>query len=117
MGASAGRDYAILEQEQAVLFCGKAQAELQRLGLQDPRRIQAEYHRVTSPARHQALQRAALDAAEAKDQDEEESSPEIDSLKHQIDRLMHIKSGSVQTSLRSASSGPLRLRKTVPNTA
>ena len=103
---------------QAVL---ETQAVLRQQGVDYPGRLQAEYHRVTTRARNQALQRAALDAAEVVEyhsDDNEEDSDEVASLKSQIDRLLHIKAGSVpQTSLRSASSGPLRLRKTVPNTA
>lgn len=91
-------------------------------GFYDPRRIQADYHRATGPDRRQALKRAALDAVEVAEEGKEgnsqgpESGEEV-SLKNQFDRLMRIKAGSVQPSLRSAASGPLQLRKTVPNTA
>jgi hypothetical protein len=82
--------------------------------------IQVEYCKVTTPSRNQALERAALDAREVLE-DQPPSAVTVTapdtSLKHQFDRLMHIKAGSLQPTLRSVTSGPLQLRKTVPNTA
>ncbi|CAB9528342.1 expressed unknown protein [Seminavis robusta] len=95
-------------------------------GVYDPKRIQSRYCKVTVPCRNQALERAALDAREVQkqqleaanqQQQQQRDNTEAESLKHQFDRLLKIKSGPVQPSLRSATSGPLQLRKTVPSTA
>jgi hypothetical protein len=79
--------------------------------------IQAEYCKVTTPSRNQALERAALDAKEVSEEQRSSTAtvraPET-SLKHTLDRLVHMTAGPT---LRSAISGPLQLRRTVSNTA
>ena len=107
----------------------------------DARKLQTEYYRVTAPARNQAIERAALDArevreAQAQDQQEEaaatasaaftvsagassSTADDMLALKNEFDRLLAINAvgGPLHPTLRSATSGPLRLCKTVPNTA
>ena len=96
------------------------QFQLRRQGRDDLRKMRLEYYRVTAPARKLALKRAALDAAEVKLADNLEAHFDDDDasiLQNKMDRLLAIKSARVQPILRSPTSGPLRLRKTVPNTA
>jgi hypothetical protein len=114
----------------------ETQYALRREGIVDPHKIREEYYEATSLARNQALERAVMDAREVKEHGRHAPPQEIqqeaqkvkatnkvacneaESLRTQIDRIMQIKTLSVpQTSLRSATSGPLRLRKTVPTTA
>lgn len=109
---------------QAVL---ETQFDQKRRGIHDPKSIQAHYRKVTAPARKSARERAALDAAEVEEEqqllqlrperDENAASKDVAALKKQIDRLMHIKAGAVETSLRSSASGPLMLRKSTANSA
>ena len=95
---------------QAVL---DTQYHLRRRGKSDARRIQTEYCKATTLARHQALARAALDAHEVLGEQETENhgepgttpedgqlNAELISLKHQFDRLMRSKSGPAQPTLR-----------------
>lgn len=104
---------------QAVL---EPQFDQKRRGVHDPKAIQTHYRKVTAPSRKCARERAALDAAEVEEDqhrviDENSASKDVEAVKKQIDRLMHIKAGAVETSLRSSSSGPLMLRKSTANSA
>lgn len=102
--------------------------QVDRVVVDNQRKLQSEYRRVTAPARKLALKRAALDAAEVKQQQATDASgslhhgdgggdDDISMLRSKMERLIETKASHVQPILRPLSSGPLRLRKTVPTSA